>query len=229
MNPPLHSDAIGPKRHILLVEDHPVTREGFAKLLSYEPDLKVCGQAGTECEALAAVQAANPDLVIIDISLPGGNGLELIKKLSRQRPALPLLVLSTFDETVYAGRSLQAGARGYLMKSAATGEILDAIRIVLNGKTYLSKRMNEHLVGSLIHGRFPAVASEAELLSDRELEIFTLIGQGQSTTQIAAALKLSPHTVATHRTHIQEKLRLESLGELTCRAAQWVQRQSDPH
>lgn len=211
------------KHRLFLVEDHPVTREGFARLLNFEPDLEVCGQAATATEALAAMPAVSPDLVIVDISLAGRSGLELLKDLANQYPGLAMLVLSTHDERQYALRSLQAGARGYLMKSAPTDQILQAIRDVLAGKTYLSDAMNEQLRSRLAKGSAEAPASELERLSDRELEIFFLLGQGQSTAQIAAALNLSPHTVATHRAHVQDKLGIKSLNELVCRAAQWVQ------
>jgi DNA-binding NarL/FixJ family response regulator len=213
------------KARIVLVEDHPVTREGFAQLLNFEDDLQVCGQAATAAEALHVVARVKPNLLIADISLVGPSGLELIKDLAGRYPALAVLVLSTHDETVYAERALRAGARGYIMKSEPTERILAAIRQVLNGKLYLSERMHERLVGRLARGPSAAADSEAELLSDRELEVFQLMGQGQSTAQIAAALKLSPSTIATHRTHIQEKLNLKNLTELMRRAVQWVERQ----
>jgi DNA-binding NarL/FixJ family response regulator len=149
----------------------------------------------------------------------------LIKDLASQSSELAMLVLSTHDEGLYAERSLHAGARGYIMKSAPTDQILHAIRWVLSGKIFLSERMNDHVLGRL--ARTPAArrTSDLELLSDRELEVFTLIGQGRTTAQIAAALKLSPNTVATHRAHLQQKLRVETLNELVCRAVQWAQGQ----
>lgn len=214
------------RRRILLVEDHPVTREGFARLLDFEPDLQVCGQAGTAAEALAAVTTLSPDLVIVDISLGERSGLELLKDLSSQHPGLLLLVLSTHDENVYAVRSLRAGARGYVMKSAATDQILEAIRRVLDGRTYVSEQMNDRLLNRLGPGWGTPPASEVELLSDRELEVYALIGEGRSTAQIAVALNLSPNTVATHRAHIQEKLHLESLNELHMHAAKWVHKRT---
>lgn len=216
------------KRRILLVEDHPVTREGFAQLLGFEPDFHVCGQAGTAQQALAAAAAAKPDLVIVDISLEGRSGIELIKELANRYPALAILVLSTHDELLYAERSLRAGAKGYIMKSARTDEILRAIRQVIAGNTYVSERMNQQLLGRLVRPSIPAVSSGIELLTDRELEVFQLLGQGCSTNQIAAALNLSVSTVATHRVHIQEKLHLDTLTALVCRAAQWTQLQAYP-
>jgi len=214
------------KHRLFLVEDHPVTREGFAKLLNFEPDLEVCGEAGAAAEALAAVNALHPDLVIVDISLAGRSGLELLKDLAYQHPKLLMLVLSTHDEGLYAERSLRAGARGYIMKSASTSQILAAIRHVLSGKTYLSERMNQVLHNRLIESRAAPLTSGVERLSDRELEIFKLIGHGLSTAQIASTLDISPNTVSTHRAHIREKLGLESLNELVCRAARWTQKQA---
>lgn len=215
-----------PKRRLFLVEDHPVTREGFARLLNFEPDLEVCGQAGTASEALAVVKSLNPDLVIVDISLAGRSGLELLKDLAHLHPRLLMLVLSTHDEGMYAERSLRAGAHGYIMKSASISQILEAIRRVLSGKTYLSDRMNQVLHSRLIEDGAARLPSGVDRLSDRELEIFKLIGQGQTTAQIAGALDISPNTVSTHRAHIREKLGIQSLNELVCRAAQWAQKQA---
>ena len=213
------------RARIVLVEDHPVTRTGLAQLLSAVNDLQVCGQAATAAEAMQTVERSKPDLVITDISLVGPSGLELIKNLAARFPGLPMLVLSTHDESLYAERALHAGAKGYLMKSDTVETIFAAIRQVLLGKIYLSQRMNERLIGRFARGAGTAAGSEAELLSDRELEIFELIGRGRSTAQIAAALRLHRSTVATHRTNIQEKLHAESLSELTRHAFEWVQRE----
>ena len=210
------------KAKILLVEDHPVTREGFAQLLNFEDDLQVCAQAGTAAEALRVLDSVKPDLLVADISLVGRSGLDLIKDLASQHPALPVLVLSTYDEMIYAGRALRAGAKGYVMKSESTEQILGAVRQVLAGKIYLSERMKDRLASTFTSPRPAADRSDLGSLSDRELEVFQLIGQGQSTARIAAALHVSPSTVATHRAHIQEKLNLKTLTELVCRAAQWV-------
>ena len=210
------------KARLLLVEDHPVTREGFAQLLNFEDDLQVCGQAGTAAEALQVLESLKPDLLVADISLVGRSGLDLIKDLASQYPALPVLVLSTHDETTYAGRALRAGAKGYIMKSESTERILGAIRHVLAGKTYLSERMKDRLASTFTHPRPAADLSDIGLLSHRELEVYQLMGQGHSTARIAATLHVSPSTVATHRAHIQAKLNLKTLTELVCRAAQWV-------
>jgi len=217
------STATQRKARILLVEDHPVTREGFAHLLDFEDDLEVCGQTGTAGEALQAAEALNPDLVIVDISLAGRSGLDLIKDLGSRHPALPMLVLSTHDETVYAERVLAAGARGYVMKSEPIKGILAAVRQVLEGKVYLSENMKERLLGKLARMQPATVGLDTALLSDRELEVFRLLGQGRSTAEIAASLNVSQSTVATHRNHIREKLNVNTMAELVCRAAQWVQ------
>jgi DNA-binding NarL/FixJ family response regulator len=214
-----------PKALILLVEDHPVTRQGLAQLIDCQNDLQVCGQAGTADEAMQAVERDKPNLVIIDIGLDGPTGLELIKNLACRFPALPMLVLSSYNEELYAERSLIAGAKGYVVKNEPTKVIFHAIRQVLQGKVYLSPRMSERAIGCFLKGHVVAAGSVAERLSDRELEIFELIGCGHNTARIAAALKLHPSTVATHRAHIQAKLHLESLGELVCHAARWVQSQ----
>ena len=207
---------------LYLVEDHPVTREGLARLINFEPDLHVCGQAGSSAQALADIPAANPHLVLVDISLAGTSGIELIKDIVARHPALPILVLSTHDETLYAERALRAGAKGYIMKYEPTGEVMVAIRRVLHGGVYLSERMQSRLVGIVAGGRPAATASDVERLSDRELEVFTLLGQGQSTAQIAAMLRVSGSTVATHRAHIMEKLGLENSREVVRRAVAWV-------
>lgn len=211
------------KHRLYVVEDHPVTRQGFAQLINFEPDLHVCGQAGSAAQALAEIPVAKPHLVVVDISLGGTSGLQLIKDIITRDGAVPILVLSTYDETLYAERALRAGAKGYVMKHAPTEEVMKAIRRVLRGGVYLSERMQTRLVGMVAGGRPAVSASDVERLSDRELEVFTLIGQGRSTTQIGAALHVSGSTVATHRVHIKEKLELENTRELVRRAVAWVQ------
>jgi DNA-binding NarL/FixJ family response regulator len=213
------------KHRLYLVDDHPVTRQGFAQLINFEPDLHVCGEAGSAASALAEIPAAEPHLVVVDISLDGTSGIELIKDIAARHAALPVLVLSTHDETLYAERALRAGAKGYVMKHQPTDEVLAAIRRVLRGGVYLSEQMQSRLVGMVAWGRPAASRSDVEPLSDRELEVFALLGQGQSTAQIGASLHLSGSTVATHRAHIMEKLNLDSSRELVRRAVSWVQTQ----
>jgi DNA-binding NarL/FixJ family response regulator len=220
------SSLSAPKPRILLVEDHPVTREGLARLLDFEGDLQVCGQCATAAEALQGAETLKPDLVIADISLVGRSGLELIKDLSYRCPSVAVLVLSTHDETVYAERALAAGAKGYVMKSEPIQRILAAIHEVLEGKLCLSERMKQRLLGRFTRHRPVPEPSDLGVLSDRELEVFRLLGQGRSTAQIAASLHMSPSTVATHRRHIQQKLNVNSLAELLCVAAQWIHSQA---
>jgi DNA-binding NarL/FixJ family response regulator len=208
------------KRKILLVDDHPIVRAGFSQLLDLEPDLQVCAQAANSSETLEALQKFLPDLAIIDISLDGSNGLELIKCLQALYPALPLLVLSMHPETIYAQRALRAGAKGYIMKEAPTAEVIRAIRVVLRGEIYLSNRMNEVVVNKLF-SRTHSGGSPVDLLTDRELEIFELIGQGIKTSEIARKLNLSIKTVETHRAHIKEKLHLNNAMDLVSHAVRW--------
>jgi DNA-binding NarL/FixJ family response regulator len=212
------------KRRVFLVEDHPVTREGFAQLINYQPDLEVCGQAGTAAKALLAIDASRPDLAIVDISLAESNGLELIKHLKTRHPGLLLLVLSTHDEALYAERALRAGARGYVMKQAPTSEVMGAIRTVLGGDLYLSEGMRTRLVHEHLHGSPAVGGTDVANLSDRELEIFELVGHGHTTRRVAAKLRLSVSTVETHRAHIKAKLKLNNAVELVRRAVEWVNR-----
>ena len=213
----------GRKRRIFLVEDHPVTREGFAQLINYQADLEVCGQAGSAGKALAAIESNRPDLLIVDISLSDSNGLELIKDLKARYPKLPSLVLSTHDEALFAERALRAGATGYVMKQAPTSEVMTAIREVLNGRLYLSELMRSSVLHKHLQGADQSTGVEA--LSDRELEVFQLLGQGHTTRQIASRLHLSVSTIETYRAHIKEKLRLNNGTELVHRAVEWVNSQ----
>ena len=204
------------------MEDHPVTREGFAQLLNFQRDLEVCGQAGIAAQALTEIAVLNPDLVIVDISLAGTSGIELIKDLVSRHPILKILVLSMHDESLYAERALRAGARGYVMKQAATEHVMAAIRHVLGGGVYLSERMRNHLLLHVVGRLSAAGASDLDRLSDRELEVFQLIGEGRTTAQIGASLHLSVSTVETYRAHIKEKLRLRNATELVQHAVDWI-------
>lgn len=212
-----------PRKHrLFLVEDHPITREGFAQLINYQSDLEVCGEAGSAAKAIVGIDAAQPDLVIVDISLAESNGLELIKNLKARYPRLAILVLSTHDEELYAERALRAGARGYAMKQSPTIEVMRAIREVLRGELFLSEKMRTRMVHKQLHGTSPTGCKQVDLLSDRELEIFELIGHGHTTRRIAGKLNLSVSTIETHRAHIKEKLRLENATDLVRRAVEWV-------
>jgi DNA-binding NarL/FixJ family response regulator len=209
-----NSTAAGHGHRIMLVDDHPVLREGLAQLINHESDLTVCGQYGDAARAFAAIPEVRPDLAIIDLSLKGGSGLELVKNGRASHPKLLILVLSMYDESLYAERVLRAGAAGYIMKQEAGEKILDAIRHVLNGGIYLSEKMSAKLMHQLIGGKPREGASVLEHLSDRELEVFGLIGQGKGTRQIAEQLHLSVKTIESHRAHIKEKLNLKDANEL---------------
>lgn len=215
------------KDRIYLVEDHPVTREGFAQLINFQRDLEVCGQAGIVAQALTEIAVLNPDLVIVDISLAGTSGIELIKDLVSRHPILKVLVLSMHDESLYAERALRAGARGYVMKQEATEHVMAAIRHVLGGGVYLSVCMHNRLLVNMVRGLSAAGASDLDRLSDRELEVFQLVGEGRTTAQIGASLHLSVSTVETYRAHIKEKLRLQNATELVQHAVDWI-RTRDP-
>jgi DNA-binding NarL/FixJ family response regulator len=199
---------------ILLVEDHPVMREGLAQLINHESDLSVCGQYDDAARAFAAIATLCPDLAIIDLSLKGSSGLELIKNIRAAHPKIRILVLSMYDESLYAERVLRAGAAGYIMKQEAAEKVLAAVRQVLGGGVYVSEKMSSKLMHQLIGGKPSQSASLMERLSDRELEVFGLIGQGKGTRQIAEQLRLSVKTIESHRAHIKEKLSLKDANEL---------------
>ena len=210
-NNPYPNSRKAPHR-LLLVDDQPILREGFAQLLEKEPDLKVCGQADSATGALKAITALRPDLVTVDVVLKGMNGIELVKQIRALHPLLPILVLSMLDEVLFAERALRAGAKGYVMKQAPTEEVKAAIRRLLKGGRYLSTRMQERILENLSSGG--RVAPGIESLSDRELEVFQLIGSGCATRQIAQQLRLSVKTIETYRAHIKEKLKLANGMEL---------------
>lgn len=208
------------KIKIFLVDDHPLVREWLSQLISREGDLAVCGEAEDAPEALLKIEEVQPNIVIVDISLKNTHGLELVKDLQARMPALPVLVLSMHDESLYAERALRAGASGYIMKAEATEAVLGAIRHVLEGGIHLSQKMSSKLMHQLASGRPGATGSLMERLSDRELEVFSLIGQGRGTRQIAEQLHLSVKTIESHRAHIKEKLNLKNATELVHRAIQ---------
>lgn len=208
---------------VFLVDDHPIVRRGLVELIEQEPDLSVCGEASDAPAAVEAIAELQPDIAVVDISLQHTSGIELIKDLKISHHDLPILVLSMHDETLYAERVLRAGARGYVMKEEATERLMTAIRQVLKGQIYLSGRMSARLVSSFVAGPPGTGSSPMERLSDRELQVFELIGQGLSTRQIAEALHLSVKTIESHREHIKGKLNLTRSTELLQHAMQWVQ------
>lgn len=210
-------------RRVCLVDDHPVVRHGLAQLINQAADLHVCGEAEDPTEALAVIQRTRPDLVLVDLTLKGRSGLELIKTLNAATPPRPVLVVSMHDETLYAERALRAGARGYIMKEEAPEKVLMAMRRVLDGQVYLSERMAARVLQQAAGTPHRPAASPVERLSDRELEVFRLLGRGRGTREIAEALNLSVKTVETYRAHIMTKLQLRHAPELIQHAVQWVQ------
>lgn len=206
---------------ILIVDDHPVFRLGLARMLDGEEGLAVCGEARSVEEAAESLDGLAPDLVVVDISLPGASGLDLVKALKERRPELPALVLSMHDEALFAGRALRAGARGYVNKQEPVEEMVAAVRTVLSGGTYLSPRMRSRLQAGERRGA-RELEAPVECLSDRELEVFGLIGEGLGTREIAERLSIAVKTVETYREHVKNKLGLESGPELARRAVAWV-------
>lgn len=209
---------------ILLVDDHPLMNEGLRQLIGSEPGLSVCGVAGNVQEALEFVESVNPDLIITDLTMPGRNGLELIKDLAASHPELPVIVLSLHDELLYAERVLRAGGRGYVTKNAPTARLIEAIHCVLDGGVYTSPNVTKQFLHSLLPGRGPATQGfPLERLTDREMEVFELIGHAKSNHEIACQLGISPRTVDVHRAHIREKLGLEDGSALTRHAIRWIE------
>jgi DNA-binding NarL/FixJ family response regulator len=207
---------------ILILDDHPMTRHGLAQLIGREEDLMVCGEAESVPQALAALPSSRPDLVLADITLPGKSGLDFIKDIKLLHPELLVLVISMHDESIYAERVLRAGGRGYVMKSQGGEKVLEAIRRVLRGEVYVSSVMATNLLDSFSRPHSRTGGRALGALTDREFEVFQLIGQGLPTTEISRRLKLSVKTVGTHRVHIKEKLKLKSGAELINHAVRWT-------
>jgi DNA-binding NarL/FixJ family response regulator len=210
---------------VLLVDDHPFMRAGLAQLIDRQADFMVCGEAGSPAEAFQVIAKTKPDLILTDLTMPGRSGLEFIKDLLAAEPKLAVLVVSMHDELVYAERALRAGARGYIMKEAGGENLLTAIRQVLRGEVYVSPRMSARILAAMSGTRPRGSSSPIEKLSDREFEVFQLIGQGKSTRDIAEQLHLSPKTVDVHRGHIKEKLELKDATALIRHAVRWVETQ----
>jgi DNA-binding NarL/FixJ family response regulator len=217
-----HSTTVAERTRVFIVDDHPIVRQGLAQMINQEADLTVCGEAEDAQNALNAVAELHPDLVLIDLSLKGGSGLELIKALRSRQNTLPVLVVSMHDESLYVERALRAGARGYIMKHEATDIMMSAIRRVLRGEIYVSDKMMTKLLGRFLLDSPDTGTSILERLSNRELEVFRLIGEGHSTRHIAEVLHVSIKTVESHRAHIKEKLQLNDTVELVRYAMQWV-------
>ena len=209
-------------KRIVIVDDHPLFRKGLEQLIQSEDGFAVCGEANNAPEAMDVIRKLNPDLAIVDLSLPGANGIELIKNIRAEFSELPILVLSMHDESLYALRALRAGAEGYVMKHEAMANVIQAIREVFNGRPYLSPAMAAQVITKFAHRQAEGEADAVERLSDRELEILELIGKGNDVRQIAKLLHLSPKTVETHRSHIKDKLDLKNSREVARFALQWL-------
>jgi DNA-binding NarL/FixJ family response regulator len=213
------------KISVLIVDDHPIVRQGFTQLINQEPDLLVCGEAENPTTAMELIDRLNPDIVLVDISLKEGNGIELVKTIRKHDPLVLMLVVSMHEESIYAERALRAGAKGYIMKHEATEKMLAAMRCVLGGKIYISDKVNDKILNKVADNADKDL-SPVDTLSDRELDVFRLLGQGQNTKQIAKKLFLSVKTVETYRANIKEKLHLENANSLVHFATQWTEKNS---
>lgn len=209
-------------RSVLIIDDHPVFRRGIAALIEEQEDLKVCGEAENALTALEAMRQFKPDVALMDINMPGTNGIELIKMALAEHPRLLILILSMHSESLYALRALRAGAKGYVMKAEALASVVTALRKVLNGGVYVSPRFTERLIFKAIRSEEAGMGSPVDKLSDRELEVLQLMGRGFGTRDSATTLNLSIKTIETHRAHIKEKLGFKDPGEMTRFAIDWL-------
>ncbi|HTW58749.1 MAG TPA: response regulator transcription factor [Terriglobales bacterium] len=209
------------KNRVFVVDDHPIVRQGLALLINREPDLMVCGEAEDAQTAVQSIATARPDILVVDISLNGPDGLDLLKDIRTRNLELPVLILSMHDESIYAERALRAGAQGYIMKQEATEKVLVALRRILSCEIYVSERIANRMLQRFIGSRGAGRPSSIADLTDRELEVFRLIGEGHSTRQIAEELHISVKTVESYQAHIKEKLSLRSARELVQHAIQW--------
>ena len=226
MKPKSQPRAASARKRILIVDDHPLMREGVAQWIQRAPQLEVCGQAESAAEALSVAAKLKPDLVLTDISLTGRNGLELIKDLRALYPELPVLVLSMHEESLYAGRALRAGARGYIMKRAGGDRVVAAILEVLRGRIAVSPETATHLLEEYSGRRSRSGRTALPNLTDREFEVFQLLGEARSNREIAQQLHLSPKTVETHRMNLMRKLKLKSAAELLRFALQYAEKEA---
>jgi DNA-binding NarL/FixJ family response regulator len=213
------------KKRILLVDDHPIFRRGLEDLLKSQEDLTICGHADSAPAALEGMRNLHPDLAIVDVSINGADGIELVKQMKAEMPHLAVLVLSMHDESLYALRALKAGALGYVMKAEALSQVVNAVRRVLDGRIFVSPQFGEKLIFKAVHGSDSGSPSPVDRLSDRELEVLMMLGKGHSTKSIAKELNLSVKTIETHRAHIKEKLGFTDAGEMVRFAIDWVAHQ----
>lgn len=213
-------------KRIVIVDDHPLFRKGLQEMIHSDGTFAICGEAGNAAEAMEVIRKLNPDLAIVDLSLPGANGIELIKNIRAEFSRMPILVLSMHDESLYALRALRAGAEGYVMKHEAMANVIHAINEVFNGRPYLSPAMAAQVITKFAHRDDEDETDAVERLSDRELEILELIGKGKDVREIAKLLHLSPKTVETHRSHIKDKLDLKNSREVARFALQWLSARS---
>jgi DNA-binding NarL/FixJ family response regulator len=213
------------KTQVLIVDDHPVVRDGLTQIINHEQDLNVCGEADDAHEALKAATELKPDVVVVDISLKSSNGIELTKSIKARHPKLYVIVLSVHDESVYAERALLAGAKAYLMKDAVSENIIKAIRTVLSGEIYVSNTISKKFLHKIAGDKAGTTKTPIENLSDREIEIFRLIGEGYKASQIAKKLRLSVKTIETYRGRLKEKLSLNSAAELLQYSIKWAKSQ----
>ena len=209
------------KSRVLVVDDHPIVRQGLTLLINRESDLTVCGEAEDAHTAMQSLTSTRPDILVVDISLNGPDGLDLLKNVRSRHPELPVLILSMHDESIYAERALRAGAQGYIMKQEATEKVLVALRRILSREVYVSERIANRMLHRYIGNPSASKPSSIADLTDRELEVFRLIGEGHSTRQIAEELHISVKTVESYQSHIKEKLSLRSARELVQHAIQW--------
>ncbi|MAT16410.1 MAG: DNA-binding response regulator [Planctomyces sp.] len=206
---------------VLIVDDHPLVREALATRIALQPDMEVCGEAATEDEAITLISQTSPDLVLVDIALKSGHGIELVKHIKRRHPLTKTLVVSGFQESLYAERALRSGALGYLNKQESNEHVIDAMRTVLRGERFVSADVSRRLINQTL-GNVDATKTPIERLTDRELEIFRMIGEGLSSGTIAERLFLSSHTIDTHRDNIKRKLSLGNAAELSRAAVHWL-------
>ncbi len=213
-------------KRIYIVDDHPLVRQGLSQVINSEADMEICGEAEDAPQAMKGVGPADPDVIIVDISLRGNNGLELIKNLKAIHENIPVLVFSMHDESIYAQRALRAGAKAYVMKKESPNKVVEAIRSIIKGEIYVSPSVADQVLQQIVNGPNNATStSPIDRLTDRELEVVQLVGRGLSSREIAESLNLSVKTIESHRAHVKEKLNLRNATELVQFSVQWVDQQ----